>query len=126
MKFFFDENTSPNVAEGLKGFGEPVMYVTDRFSRGTQDRVLLQFVAENDMVFVTRDNRVRFNPLELVTIKDYGVGAVILKGKEMNRWNQIRQIIKAWPRIVDLSGKTPKPFALCVRFHGKVEPLALP
>jgi hypothetical protein len=39
-------------------------------------------------------------------------------GKNMDRWNYIRQIIRAWKKIEAAAKKDPPPFAYQVNWHG--------
>ena len=92
MKFFFDNNLSENLAQGLKTFGEDVIHLKDMFNEDTEDRIWLKQIGNKKMFLITRDERIRRNPFELNALKTYKVGLSfweerILGGvKSFNRW----------------------------------------
>ncbi len=126
MTFFFDNNLGQFLVKGLKGFGEDVVHLTKYFQADTSDEVWLEFIGKNGMFLITRDKKIRKRPLELEALKRYKVGAFFLGGKTMGRWDQIKQIIRAWSKIREIAGKTRLPFAYNVTRSGnKVVRLSL-
>ena len=110
MKFFFDNNLCIHLVKGLKAFGEDVVHLKELFKEDEQDIVWLKYIGENNIFLITRDERVRFNPKELLTLKQYNVGAFFIGGKKLNKCNIIQQVVRNWPRIKEYSRKTRKPF----------------
>jgi len=126
MTFFFDNNLGQFLVQGLSGFGEDVCHLTEHFQEDTPDEEWLRFIGKHRMLLVTRDQKIRKRPIELEALKRHRVGAFFLGGKAMGRWDQIRQIIRAWPGIKDAANKTQCPFAFKVNRSGsKVERLSL-
>lgn len=126
MTFFFDNNLGQNLVIGLRAFGEDVVHLTEKFPHNTPDEIWLKEIGEKNYVLITRDERVRWNPAELSAFCKNKVGAFFLGGKNLNKWGIIQQLIRNWPQIVDLSGKTRKPFAFRIPPHGgKFSPLQL-
>jgi hypothetical protein len=126
MTFFFDNNLGQFLVKGLKGFGEDVVHLTRYFQADTSDEVWLEFIGKKGMFLITRDQKIRKRPIELEALKRYKVGAFFLGGKTMGRWDQIKQIIRAWSIIRDFAGKTRLPFAYYVTRSGnKVVRLSL-
>ncbi len=126
MTFLFDNNIGPFVAEGLRAFGEDVCHLTEHLSAETADEVCLEFVGKKGMFLVTRDKMIRKRPIELEALKRHNVGAFFLAGKKMGKWDQIRQIIRAWPTMKETASRTRPPFAFRVNQAGsKVERLSL-
>ena len=111
MTFFFDNNLSPKLAKGMAAFGEDVIHLTDRYAPSTPDHDWLPEVGRSGWILVTRDDRVRRNPAELLALKESRVGAFFLGGKDRSRCELIQQVVRNWPRMKELAGKTPKPFA---------------
>jgi hypothetical protein len=127
MTFFFDNNIGPSLAAGLHAFGEDVCHLTDHLPPDTTDEVWLGFVGQRGMFLVTRDMMIRKRPSQLEALKRHNVGAFFLVGKKMGKWDQIRQIIHAWPAIKETASKTRPPFAFLVRRAGnKIVRLPLP
>ena len=110
MKFILDENLPPTLARGLAAFGEPVEYVTDHLPAGTTDEKILEFVGSNGFFLITRDNRIRYNPPEIALIRQSKVGAFILRGKSSSGWDLVRQLVRNWHRIKEISAQKRTPF----------------
>jgi hypothetical protein len=118
MTFFFDNNLGQFLVRGLEGFGEDVVHITEHFQGDESDEVWLEFVGKKGMFLITRDQKIRKRPIELEALKRFRVGAFFLGGKAMGRWDQIKQIIRAWPKIKEISNKTRRPFAYNVNRSG--------
>ena len=69
-------------------------------------------------LFVTRDERIRWRPAELRALKDHKVGAFFLGGKNRTRCQLIQQLVRNWPRMKELAGKTNPPFAFRIPPQG--------
>jgi predicted nuclease of predicted toxin-antitoxin system len=110
MKFFFDNNLSEHLANGLKAFGEDVVHLKDCFQCNEKDTIWLKYLGENNIFLITRDEHVRFNPTEIQTIKQSNVGAFFIGGKNLTRCAIIQQVVRNWPRIKAFSAKTKLPF----------------
>jgi predicted nuclease of predicted toxin-antitoxin system len=111
MKFFIDNNLPQQLANGLKGFGENVMHLTEQFPPDTEDVGWLTYVGSLELILVTRDERIRHNPFELKSLREHKVGAFFLGGKNRKRCDLIQQIVRNWPRMKELASKTDRPFA---------------
>jgi hypothetical protein len=109
--FFFDNNVSKKIVEGLKAFGEEVVHLQDKFPEDSADIEWLQYVGEKGFVLITRDERVRRNPAEIAAIKKFRVATFFLGGSHLDRCRLIQQVVRNWPRIKELSGRTQPPFA---------------
>jgi len=118
LKFFIDNNLSQQLAVGMRGFGEHVIHLKDKFSPDTDDPIWLKFIGENGLILVTRDERIRWRPAELRALKDHKVGAFFLGGKNRTRCQLIQQLVRSWPRMKDLAGKTKTPFVFRVPPQG--------
>jgi hypothetical protein len=124
MKAFIDNNLSLQLAAGLKGFGEDVVHLKDLFPDDTADADWLPYVGQNDMVLVTRDIRIRWNPSEISAFKSHNVGAFLLGGKQRTRCELILQLVRNWPQMKELAKKTRRPFMFRVPPTGsKIEQL---
>jgi len=119
MRFFLDNNLSPGLAKGMKAFGEDVVHITEIFPDDTDDPDWLPHVGSEGWILVTRDKRIRYRPAEWTAFKEYGVGAFFMGGKQRSRCQLIRQLVRNWPRMKELAGKTQVPFAFQVPPKGK-------
>jgi len=111
MKFFIDNNLSPYLAKGMQGFQEDVCHLADHFTPDAEDVKWLPYIGKQGWYLITRDERIRKNPLELAAFKSYSIGAFFLAGKHRTRCEFIQQLVRNWPRIKDLAKKTKRPFA---------------
>ncbi len=59
MTFFVDNNLSPKLAEGMRGFGEAVTHITEQLAHDAADTDVLAHVGTNSGFLVTRDLRIR-------------------------------------------------------------------
>ena len=126
MRFFFDNNLSPQLAAGMKGFGEDVIHLTDIFPPEVEDTELLARVGSEGWCLVTRDDKIRYRPAESRAIREHRVGAFFMGGKNLRRFELIQQLVRNWPRMKELADKTKRPFAFRVPPKGaKIKPLPL-
>lgn len=126
MRFFVDNNLSEHLARGMAEFGEDVVHLKRFFADDTDDAVWLARIGAEGWCLITRDDRVRFRPAELTALKEHQVGAFFLGGKNRNRCELIQQLVKNWPQMKELAGRTRRPFAFRVPpTGGKFDRLAL-
>lgn len=111
MRFFVDHNLSPQLANGMKAFGEDVVHLTEFFPEFAKDTEYLPRVGSEGWFLVTRDKRIRYRPAEREALMEHGVGAFFMGGKNRNRCQLIQQLVRNWPRMKELAHKTPVPFA---------------
>jgi hypothetical protein len=114
MRFFFDQNLSHHLSDGLNAFGENVVHLRDHFPQDVDDTTWLKFVGQNNLTVITRDKRLRWNPAELAAFRRFKVGAFFLAGKELNRCKMIQMLIRHWPKIKKYASTTSRPFAFTI------------
>ena len=102
----------------MRAFGEDVDHLQDHFPPDSPDTEWLKYIGENDYFLITRDNAIRRHPAELNALKNYGVGAFFLGGKQRTRWKLVQQVVRNWPQIVAYASSTARPFAVRVRPTG--------
>jgi PIN domain-containing protein len=126
MKFFFDENLSIRLAEGMGKFGEDTCHLLQYFEMGTPDEIWLQHIGKQGWILVTVDKRIRKRPLEIEALKKFHVGAFFLAGKTMGGWDRVKQVVRAWHRMKEIAEKEKRPFIFQVNNHGTdIEKLSL-
>jgi hypothetical protein len=126
--FVLDENLSPQLAKAMQLLDDDaeVRYIEEFFDEGTEDEVYLPEIGKAAAFLITRDTRQRRRPTELEAYRKHGVGAFILWGKNLPRWELVKQVVLAWPHIKAEAAKTRRPFAYKVRAAGgRLEPLSL-
>lgn len=126
LGFFFDNNFSLGLANGLKSFGERVEHLQENFTGDAEDVEWLKYAGEKGLVVITRDVSIKRNPAELKAYLDNKVGAFFIVGKKLTRCEIIRLIVKAWPKIKETARKTRPPYAFQVpRQGGKLKRLII-
>jgi len=118
MRFFFDNNLSSHLAGGMKEFGEDVVHLRDHFPENATDAEWLPFIGDNDLILVTRDDAIRWNPAEIQAVRRHKVAAFFLGGKKLSRCQLIQQLVRNWPRMKKLATTEKRPFAFRVPPHG--------
>lgn len=126
MKFIFDNCFSKNLAEAINILDqdEEIIHLKDRFRENTKDEVLLKDIGENNIFLITRDTRIRKHAAAREAFRKHRVGAFILTGKGLNRWQIIRFIINNWIKIKEAAEGTKRPFTYRIKRSG-IEPLSL-
>ena len=87
------------------------MHLKDEFNEDTEDTVWLEYIGKDGITLITKDERIRRNPLELQSIIKHKVGVFFLGGKKQGRCKIIQQVVRNWPRIKELALGTKPPFA---------------
>ncbi len=118
MTFFFDNNLSPRIVAGMKAFGEDVTHLTEHFAANTLDADWFEFIAEREMVLITKDRKIRWNPAEREAVRRHKIGAFFLGGKDLGYWRIVVQVVRNWEKIKDHVQRTPRPFAFLMRAKG--------
>lgn len=118
MRFFFDNNLSVKLAHGMREFGEDVVHLTDHFPQDAVDSEWLPFVGKNELILVTRDEKIRFKPAEIAAVRAFNVAVFFLGGKKLKRCDLIEQVVRNWRRMKQLASDEPRPFAFRIPPHG--------
>ena len=120
MKFIFDNCISQNLARaiGILDQAEEIIHLQDRFPEDIKDKELLTDIGKHDFFLITKDKYIRKRAAEKEAFKKYKVGAFILTGKNLNRWQIIRFIINNWEKIKEAAGRIRRPFAFRIKRDG--------
>lgn len=123
MKFYFDENITPNIAQALAILQNPrvdekieVFTIREVFGAGTPDEEWIPKVAKEHAVVITQDlniHRVR-QQRELYKQNDLGVVFFKPPKKGYKYWELVEFYIKRWKVVKDEVKKLKKPFALII------------
>ena len=86
---------------------------------GSKDTEILEEIGagRRNLLFITRDKKIRTRPVERAKLRDAGVRAVFLTGRSnMTQDDIYRLIIKFWDELAELDSRTgPCSFALTTR-----------
>lgn len=122
--FFFDNNLSPRLVAGLRGFGEDVQHLREAFPPDAKDPLWIPQVAAWGWILVTRDKRIRSRPLEAEALAGSGLsGFVFMQKREPDFWGWVELVVRRWAEMRRLTETEKKPFLLGITERGKMERL---
>jgi len=123
MKFYVDENITPNIAKALAILQNPrvqenikVYTIRELFGAGTPDEVWIPEVASKNGVVITQDLNIHRVRQQRELYKQHGLGVVFFKPpkKGYQYWDLVEFYIRRWKVVKDEVRKLNKPFALVV------------
>lgn len=107
------------IVEALRAAGATVVRLTDEFEKGTEDSVWLERAGANGWVVLTRDKRIRYRRLELLTLQAAGVRAFVFTGGNVGMKDTGTILAAALPRIERITRTVPGPFIYHVGTSGR-------
>lgn len=116
--FMFDNNLAPSLAQALAILGEEACHLQDEFAADCADKEWLAEIGDRGWFLVTRDRNILKNKAEQAALRRHNVGAFFLSGKGLSRWDLVQQVIRNWPRILELADSTHRPFAILIPPNG--------
>lgn len=123
MKFYVDENITPNIAEALAILQNPrsnenieVFTIKDEFGKGTPDEDWIPKVAAEDGIVITQDLNIHRVRQQRELYRQHGLGVVFFKPPKngYQYWDLVEFYIKRWKVVKEEVKKLNKPFALVV------------
>jgi hypothetical protein len=119
--FFIDRSlgVEPIRAELLR-IGLVVEIHDDHFPRDEEDRVWLKVVGGRGWVVLTKDQRLRYRPLELAALRASNARVFVLTAGNLRGSEIAGVFVKAVPRIRTLLNSRPGPFIARVSQSGAV------
>jgi hypothetical protein len=132
MKFFFDNQLSPHLAQSIHALakvdGDEVVHKRDRFAPDTPDVEWIQRLsAEGSWVVVSGDLNILRTRAEKPVWKAARLIGFFLKKGWMNitPWDQAWHLIRWWP-LITAQAKLAEPgstYLVHLKFNGKLESL---
>jgi predicted nuclease of predicted toxin-antitoxin system len=119
--FFIDRSlgVEPIRTELIKA-GLTVEIHDDHFARDEEDRVWLRTVGERGWVILTKDQKLRYRPLEIAALRASEARVFVLTAGNL-RGNEIAAVfLSALPRICRVLHSLPGPFVARVSRSGHV------
>lgn len=108
--FFTDRNLGRQFPTALLTHGLIVESHDDHFGPQTADEQWLSDVATRGWVVLTRDRRIRYNPIALSAAMHAGARVLILVGKNLTHARLAEVFIDALPRVRRLLMRQQEPF----------------
>jgi hypothetical protein len=113
--FFIDRSLGRiDVPNALHKAGHQCELHDDHFSPGTPDNVWLAEVGARTWVVLTKDERIRYRPLELQALRNAKLRAFILVCGNVRGADTADILLKAMSRIIDILGRYRGPFVYYV------------
>ena len=109
--FFIDRSlgVEPLRAELIK-CGLVVEIHDDHFARAEEDRIWLRTIGERGWVVLTKDQRLRYRPLEIAALRASNARVFVLTAGNLRGIEIAAVFVKALPRIHRVLSSTPGPF----------------
>jgi len=123
MKFYFDENISPQIVKALSVLQEPlkeeieVFSIADAFGKAAADEEWLPEVAKQNGIVITQDINIHRTRHQRELYRNHNIGVIFFrppKGKGVKYWEMVSKILDAWPEIKRTCERANKPFAYVI------------
>jgi predicted nuclease of predicted toxin-antitoxin system len=109
--FFIDRSLGVEpIRTELINSGLTVEIHDDHFARDEQDRVWLKIVGERGWVVLTKDQRLRYRPLEISALRASNARVFVLTAGNLRGSEIAAAFLAALPRMFRILRSTPGPF----------------
>ena len=132
MKFFFDNNLSPDLARGMaklrRNFGEEVVHLRDRFDDpSVADEVWLTNLIDEGGWVVLSIDRFKKNAAERQAIANPEITVFMFSASfaKQQSWKKTTILVNRWEEIVAASQGRGRGKCYTVRLRGKIERIAM-
>ena len=119
--FFIDRSLgAESLRLALQQRGLSVKIHDDHFKRDEEDRVWLRAVAKHGWVIFTKDQRLRYRPLEIAALRASHARVFVLVAGSLRGSEIAAAFLAALPRIFHILRKYPGPFVARITKDGGV------
>jgi PIN like domain len=109
--FFVDRSLGKvDVPNALRGAGHQCVVHDEHFDQQTEDAVWLNAVAARRWIVLTKDERIRYRPLELKALESARLRAFIMICGNVRGVDTAAILLKAMPKILDIANTQRGPF----------------
>ena len=117
--FFIDRSLGIEpIRTGLVGSGLTVEIHDDHFARDEEDRVWLHSVGERGVVVLTKDQKIRYRPLEIAALRGSNARVFVLIAGNL-RGSEIADVfLSSLPKIFRMLNSRPGPFVARISRFG--------
>ena len=120
--FFIDRSLGIDpIRTELVNAGLTVEIHDDYFARDEEDRTWLRTVGERGWVVLTKDQRLRYRPLEIAALRASRARVFVLTAGNLRGIEIAAIFLKALPRIAKILHTVPGPFVARVSQLGQVK-----
>jgi hypothetical protein len=123
-KVYIDENLPPQLAKGLHELQSPqnkrdnieiqVLSIKDTFGQGEQDEDWIPKVGAENGIVITQDYRIQSQRHQKELYIEYGVGILFFNTPSKSGfqyWDLVKLVINRWEEIKQIIKKDDPPFA---------------
>jgi hypothetical protein len=109
--FFIDRSLGKiDVPGALREAGYQCKIHDEHFDQQTEDEIWLKAVAAENWIVLTKDERIRYRPLELKALESALLRAFIVICGNVRGVDTAAILVKAMPKILDIVGSQEGPF----------------
>ena len=125
---FFDRDVGIALPQALDILKLPcrVEYHQNHFPGDAQDDHWMPLVGNMGWTLIGHDSRHHHRASELSAIRQYSMGCFYLWGTQSFRWQKMRCFLRAYERILEATGSTPKPFIYRISEDGRLTAVPIP
>jgi hypothetical protein len=113
VKFFFDNNLSPALANGIRELSvvdrrvDHVTHLAHRFPRDAKDEYWMRELAADGQWVVLSQDGLRKNDLEREALRQSGLMVFVLdrQWSQHKYWDTAYNLVRWWPSIVEQSSR---------------------
>jgi len=92
----------------------------DHFARDEEDRIWLQTAGERGWVVLTKDQRLRYRPLEIAALRASHARVFVLTAGNLRGVEIAAVFMSALPRILKILQSRPGPFVARISSSGRI------
>lgn len=109
--FFVDRSLGRiDVPDALRGAGYQCVIHDEHFDQDTEDTIWLSAVAKENWIVLTKDERIRYRPLELKALESSQLRTFIMVCGNVRGIDTAAILLKAMPRVLDIVNTQKGPF----------------
>jgi predicted nuclease of predicted toxin-antitoxin system len=122
LVFFVDRSLGKHVVpDALRAAGYSCEIHDDHFQPDTEDQEWLRALADLKWVVLTKDERIRYRPLELNALREAALRVFIVICGNVTGKSTAEIIVKAMPRMLDLLRRKRGSFVCYVYKDGTIK-----
>jgi hypothetical protein len=119
--FFIDRSLGKKaIAERLRQTDIKVEIHDDHFPQDAPDQEWLAQVGRRGWIVITKDDKIRYRPIEVAAYRANNLRVFILGSGELKAEEMAAAIVKAMPKILRLVARTAPPFFARITRTGSV------
>lgn len=124
--FYLDRSIeTKSLVAALRGHGYNFEPHANHFPQDALDTEWLAKAGQEGWIVLTKDERIRYNPLELAALLEFNVQAFIVTAGNFTTDQLTQLVLDAIPQIVKFVAKNKPPFVVKVHKNGAIKQVNL-